>query len=130
MRPSLSVAVSGKGASRRHDEDVERTGRTVLAYVRGGASVAAGGPSSHGSVCQSRPTGAVEEDHKSVVLSFVECPLWVVECRSGPVTGEGEQRVRWCQHRRLRTKVASIVERRWCCCCRCRQRGRRSHQRR
>ena len=50
VRPSLSVAIGGKGASRRVDEGVVRAGRTVLALVRGKAGVAAGGPSSRPSV--------------------------------------------------------------------------------
>ena len=67
VRPSLSVAIGGKGAARRVDEGGGRAGRTVLAYVRGGAGVAAVDPSSRPSGCQSRPPGASVDDQKPVV---------------------------------------------------------------
>ena len=61
VRPRRLVALGGNGASRREGEGVERTGRTVLAYVRGGAGVG------RSSVCQSHPPGASEADQKPVV---------------------------------------------------------------
>ena len=72
VRPSLLAAAGVNGASRRVEEGVERAGRTMVAYVRGEAGVASGGPSNRVSVCQSHPAGAAEEYQKPVVSSIVE----------------------------------------------------------
>ena len=89
-RPSRLAAVGGNGASRREDEGVERVGRTVLAYVRGGAVVAMARQ-----VVRLSANPVLQEHLKMTRSrwchrSLQGCPSWLVEWWSGPVTGEGE----------------------------------------